>query len=449
MYTMKRILVFLFCFFTPVFLRAADWPHWLGPTGKNVWQEQGVITSIPSDGLKTKWDFEVGLGYGGPSVAKGKVYLMDYMREQGELSNNAGSRDRLTGKERVLCLDAKTGKLLWKFEYDRSYSLSYPGGPRATPTVKEGKVYALGAEGNFNVLDAETGKLIWSKDFNKDYGAETPIWGFAAHPLVSGDTVYCIVGGEGSVVVAFDKDTGKEKWRALSADKQGYCPPTMITFQKSKQLIIWHPQAINGLNPETGEVYWSEELKPSWGGSIQAPRKLGNQLYAAGPGVAALFTLSNENGKPGVEMIWRGNRRNAFYSVNGNIIFDKEAIYGVNSETSSLTAIRIEDGSRIWETQEPVLKEVGKRERHGTAFLVRHEESNTYFILNENGDLILAEITPAGYNELGREHILEPTNRTGSRMVVWSHPAFAQKTVFVRNDKKLIAVDLNKRSYVN
>ena len=105
--------------------------------------------------------------------------------------------------------------------------------------VANGKVYALGAEGNLWCLNAQTGEVIWSVDYVKDYGAETPMWGFAAHPLVDGDLLYCVVGGEGSVAVAFNKNTGKEVWRALSAREPGYCPPSIIEHAGARQLLIF------------------------------------------------------------------------------------------------------------------------------------------------------------------------------------------------------------------
>jgi hypothetical protein len=121
-------------------------------------------------------------------------------------------------------------------------------------------------------------------------------------------------------------------------------------------------------------------------------------------------------------------------------------------ETSALTTVDPADGSRIWESQVPVLDpEVlanSKRTlRHGTAFLIRHQETDIYYIFSENGDLIIAELTPSGYREIGRQHVVDPTNFVGGRKVVWSHPAFASKTMFVRNDKKLVAVDLNAENY--
>jgi len=435
---------------SPSFLKSADWPKWLGPTGDSVYHEQGVITAIPDGGLVTLWEYEVGLGYTGPAVANGKVYLMDYIRKTGEITNNAGAADQISGVERILCLNAETGRLIWKYDYECPYNMSYPSGPRCTPTVVDGKVYALGAEGNLTCLDADSGRLIWSKHFRAEYGAETPIWGHSAHPMVHKDTLYCIVGGEGSVVVAFNKDTGKELWRGLSAAKQGYCPPSIIHHGGKEQLIVWHPESVNSLNPQTGDLYWSEALNPDWGGSIQIPRKLGSQLFVGGPQVAALFLLKSVGGTPAVETVWQGNPRNAVYPVNSAPIFTKDAIYGVDNGSSSLMAIKVEDGSRLWETNEPVVNDTVRRTRQGTAFLIRHRDTNLYYLLNESGDFIIAEISPQGYDEIGRVHVIEPTNSTnagGARKVVWSHPAFAQKTMFARNDNKMIAIDLNKDNY--
>ena len=116
--------------------------------------------------------------------------------------------------------------------------------------------------GDLFCLDAASGKVVWSKNFLEDYKAPVPLWGFAAHPLLDGDKLICLVGGKGSVVVAFDKNTGKEKWQCLSFEKRrhemGYCPPMIFEVGGKRQLIIWHPESVNGLDPETGKVYWSQ-----------------------------------------------------------------------------------------------------------------------------------------------------------------------------------------------
>jgi outer membrane protein assembly factor BamB len=432
---------------------ADDWAGWLGPTGDAVYHEKGVVQSIPKDGLKVLWEAPIQMGYSGPSVADGKVFLMDYIKAGGEITNRASWSDELSGKERVVCLDQKTGKQLWTFEYDRSYRMSYPSGPRCTPIYSDGKVYALGAEGDFHVLAADSGKLIWSKSFFKDFGAETPRWGHAAHPLIYQDMVICIVGGIGSVVVAFDKETGEQRWRKLSADSQGYCPPSIIRQAGVDQLIIWHPEGLNSLNPLNGKSYWSQDLRPKLGLTVTTPRVNGNRMFASGQGgPAALLKLSEDT--PGAEIEWLGTPQNAIYTLNNTPYFADDAIYGVDLESSALIAVDPADGSRIWETQAPVIDPdvlaASKRTlRHGTAFLIRLGQSDLYYIFSENGDLIIAELTIRGYREIGRQNVLEPTNYTGDRKVVWSHPAFAEKTLFARNDKKLVAIDLNVTHYGN
>jgi outer membrane protein assembly factor BamB len=447
---MKQTVLFLTTLLLISPAHAADWPEWLGPNGDSAWNEEGVITQIPNEGLTTKWESEVGLGYAGPAVANGRVFLMDYVREGGEIANNAGAPDQLSGVERILCLDAATGRLLWKHSYNRNYSISYGSGPRTTPTIVDDKVYTLGAEGDLYCFEASSGRVVWSKQISEAYGAKTPMWGHSAHPFIHQDTLYCIAGGDGSIVVALDRETGEEKWRALTASSQGYCPPTIITHEGIEQLIIWHPESLNSLNPRTGEVYWTEPLRPNFGGSIQAPRKQGSHLFVGGPGVASMFKLVNRDGIPGAEPVWKGNPRNAVYPVNSPIIFTEEAIFSVDSGTGSMISVNPEDGSRFWETAEPVLEEPSRKGRHGTAFLIRYQDSDTYYIINEIGDLVLAELTASGYKEIGRTNVIEPSNSTntgGTRSVVWSHPAFANKTLFVRNDEKIIAIDLDAKSY--
>ena len=191
--------------------QADDWPQWMGPSRDDEWREQGIIEKFPAGGAEIKWRVSIAGGYSGPAVASGKVYVTDYVRSDGEAKNDFASRVRLQGKERLLCLRASDGKLIWKHEYDCPYYLSYGSGPRATPTVSGGKVYALGAEGNLFCLDAETGTVLWAKELKKEYKlAEAPFWGFCGHPLVAGQKLFCLVGGPGSIAVAFDKDTGKE-----------------------------------------------------------------------------------------------------------------------------------------------------------------------------------------------------------------------------------------------
>lgn len=428
-----------FLMYSPCSSFADDWPQWLGPKRDSVWRESGIVTHFPSEGLPIKWRSPVALGYSGPAVANGRVFVMDYVVRSGQVTNNADGRDRLEGSERMLCLNAENGRMLWKHEYNRAYFMSYPG-PRCTPTVDGDRVYALGAEGNLWCLDASNGRVNWAKDFVKDFGAKTPYWGVAAHPLVHGDTLVCVVGRQGSVAVAFDKRTGRELWRALSASETGYCPPTIVEHAGREQLLIWHAQSLNGLDPQSGDVLWSVPLRPHGGMAIAAPRKLGPHLFASGDGdTAALLKLGDT--APSAEVLWRGSAKMAVYSANCTPFLEDGMIYGCDARTGALMGVRLEDGQRLWETFHPTVGGT-RRQQYGTAFLVKHEDR--FFLFNETGDLILARLSPQGYEEISRFHVLEPTNQSFGRPVVWSHPAFAQQCLFARNDKELTCVDLRK-----
>ena len=418
---------------------ADDWPQWMGPNRDGVWAETGIVDSFPADGPKVLWRAKVSGGYGGPSVANGKVYVMDYVTD----ADNKGEiyeRPKIKGKERVSCLDAKSGKEIWAQSYDCEYAISFPNGPRVTPTVADGKVYTVGAEGNLNCFDAETGKVIWSKEFKKDYKAKTPIWGFCGHPLVAGKMVYVITGGEGACVVALDKDTGKEMWKALTAEEPGYSCPTLIEAGGAKQLLVWHSSSLNSLNPETGEKLWTVLLKAEYKMSIMAPRKLGDYLFVGGIyDQSVLLKLASD--RPAVTEVWRGKKGNSIMPVNMTPLLDDGHIYGVN-QPGQFIAVKLENGERVWETTEPVTGKGSKPVDSATAFLVKN--GDRYFLFNEKGELVIAKLSPKGYEEVSRAKVIEQTNLAFGRNVVWSHPAFANKCAFIRNDKEIICVSLAK-----
>ncbi|MEM9412839.1 MAG: PQQ-binding-like beta-propeller repeat protein, partial [Planctomycetota bacterium] len=280
-----RTIVFaayaIFCI--GVYAQAEDWQQWMGPNRDGVYRESGIIDSIPDSGLRIKWRTPVQGGYAGPAVADGKVFVFDYQRKSGKAFNNPSQRANLNGSERVIALDAKTGEEIWLHQYDCPYSISYPAGPRCTPTVDGERIYILGSEGDFKCLNSSDGTVVWETNFKKEFSAEVPIWGFSAHPLVDGDLVYTMVGGQGQGIVAFDKMTGKVKWKALDC-KAGYCPPTIIEKAGTRQLIVYHPTAVASLNPQSGKSYWSIEIEPLYEMAICRPMINGNYLYASGIG---------------------------------------------------------------------------------------------------------------------------------------------------------------------
>jgi outer membrane protein assembly factor BamB len=419
--------------------RADDWPQWMGINRDDVWKETGIVDQLPKDGLNVLWRQPVSGGFSGPAVAAGRVYVTDYVTN-GDVKKEVFDRTDFKGQERVHCFDAVKGEKLWTHKYDCNYTVSYPIGPRATPTIADGKVYTVGTEGNLFCLDAKTGGVVWSKDFKKDYGATTPLWGFCGHPLVDGKKLFCIVGGPNACAVAFDKDTGKELWKALNAEEPGYSCPTMIEAGGARQLLIWHATSVNSLNPETGEKYWTVPLKAEYKMSIMAPRKEGDLLFVAGiRDHGVLLKLASD--KPAVAEIWRGKKNNALYPVNMTPFVENGTVYGVN-EPGPMVAFELATGNRLWETTEPVSGKGSRPANSGTAYLVKN--GDRFFVFSETGDLIIAKLSPRKYDETSRTKLIEPTTTAFGRQVAWSHPAYANKCVFARNDKEIVCVSLAK-----
>jgi outer membrane protein assembly factor BamB len=425
-------------------LLAEDWPQWMGAKRDAVWTESGVMQTFPKDGPKVLWRTPIGGGYAGPSVVGDRVYVPDYVTKDDILKENFERKIKLTGQERLLCLDAKTGKEIWKHEYAREYTISYPNGPRCTPTVQDGFVYALGAEGDLWCGDAATGKEVWSKNLPKEYATKTPMWGYSGHPLIHKNMLICTVGGEGSTVVAFDKATGKEIWRSLSAKEIGYAPPTLLEVAGKPVLVIWHGEAVVGLEPDTGKKLWSVAIAPRYAMSIMAPRLDGNVLFAGAVFGSAVGIQMGEK-EPTATELWRGPatmKDKGLYPMNMTPFVEKGVMYGVD-QPGQLRAVKIATGERLWESWRPV---TGKDESAavfcGTAFLVKN--ADRFWMFNENGELVIAKLSPEKYEEIGRAKLIEPTGVYSGRKVVWTHPAFANKCAYIRNDKEIIAVSLSE-----
>jgi len=423
-------------------LFADDWPQWLGPGRDAVWRETGIVEKFPTNGPPVRWRTAIGGGFAGPGVASGRVYVADRQTAQGA-SSPAGptGQGQSRSLERVLCLSEGDGELLWKYEYECPYTISYPAGPRVAPMVSGGKVYTLGAEGNLFCLDADKGQVLWSRDFKKDFGIKAPVWGFAGHPLLDGNRLICLVGGQGSTVVAFNKDTGTEIWRALTAAEPGYSSPIIYQAGGKRQLILWHPEAANSLDPETGEVYWSVPFKSGTGMTIATPRKLGDSLFFTTFYSGSLM-LRLEAAQPAATTVWRTLKVNEKDTTHLNAVMctpvlEEGYIYGVCSY-GQLRCLKMDTGQRVWETFQATTS--GEPVRWANAFIVKH--GNRFFLFNEKGDLIIAKLSPRGYEEISRAHLLEPTGEANGRKVLWSHPAFANRRVYARNDKEIICVDL-------
>jgi outer membrane protein assembly factor BamB len=346
-------------------------------------------------------------------VAGDRVYTMDRQTVPEEA-------------ERVLCFDAKTGKPLWTHSYRAIYGdLPYGSGPRAAPTVHEGRVYTLGAVGHLHCLDAVSGKVLWSKDTEAELDAERPPWGFAASPVIWRNTVIVHIGARptGSLV-AFDRISGKEVWRG-SDDPAGYCTPIVIHHSGHAQLICWTPENVLGLSPDTGEIYWSIPYKVTNGVSIATPIFHEGMVivsgYWEGTKAIRLGEIPQE-----ATLAWTENRY--LRALMSQPLYRDGYAYLLD-KYHGLICFKLQTGEKVWADG----NRMTPKSRNPQATLIWTGDTDRALVLNAEGELILARLTPDGYQEQSRTRI---TGRT------WAHPAYAGSSVYARSDEELVCVRL-------
>lgn len=408
---------------------ADDWPQWRGPGRDGVWREKGLVDRFAGPELPVKWRVPVGSGYCGPTVAGGRVFLMDRQAEPAQ-------------QERVLCLDAASGKVLWTHAYPAIYGqIGYQAGPRASVTVTDGLAYALGATGQFHCLEATTGKVVWKRDLDKEYQIRMPVWGIAASPLIEGDLVITQIGGEGDAcVIALDRKTGQERWKALP-DQASYSAPIMVQQAGKRVLVVWTGDRVVGMDPQTGKLHWQEAF-PSRQVviAVASPVVEGDRLFLTSFYQGSMM-LRLKQDSLGVEKLWERRGQNerstdALHSIIATPLMEGGHVYGVDSY-GELRCLDGKTGDRVWENLTAVPKA-----RWSTIHFVKNGDRTWMF--NERGQLIIGKLSPKGFEEISRAQLLQPTleqlpQRGG---VCWSHPAFANQSIYARNDKELVCASL-------
>jgi outer membrane protein assembly factor BamB len=423
-----RSLVLALCVLTCPQMQADDWPQWGGPKRDGIWRESGIIASIPSSGLKARWRARVSNGYSGPAVANGRVFLTD------RLSN--------PDRERVLCFNEADGAKLWEHTYRCEYAdMEYGNGPRATPTVHDGRVYTFGTQGHLFCLEAKSGSVIWKKDLVAEYQAVIPRYGASAAPLVFDDLLIVYAGGQpDALMIAFDRKTGKKRWKAL-ADRPAYSAPIVIDRGGRQQLITWSGDAVHSLNPNTGKSYWSVEYKCGWdvAEAIATPVLQDNRLLCLkGWGRGALM-LRLDTDQPTVSELWRTRSDPSTMMATPFFIGPDHfiSIHGQKGICFNSAAA----GKQLWSDRTAI----------GAARLgYAHATPNgdRMFVFNQSGHLILGRATTNGFEQLGDTLLVEPTlGYRAQGPVVWTHPAYANKSVYARNDRELVCASLAAEDY--
>jgi len=368
-----------------------------------------------------------------------------YTRKPGDKSIPAEA-----GSERVLCLDAATGSNLWQFTYDCPYRIGYSSGPRVTPTISDGRVFTLGAMGDLLCLDALNGKLVWQRQLLKDFGLkDPPTWGYAGHPLLDGPRLICLVGGSNSAVVAFDKDTGKQIWRALTVREIGYAPPVIHEMDGRRELIIWTPDLLAGLDPETGMALWTQPYPVAGQAqrpevSIATPIVKNNEIFVSSfyHGATLIAVTNDAAGSQSARVVWNRHSSSSeslndgLHTIMTTPVWQGDYIYGICG-MGELRCLDARTGDRVWESDAAVGGTLGL---FASAFLVPHD--GDVFIWNDQGELILGRLSPLGFEEISKDKLLDTKENTRGRDRLWCHPAFANRCVYAQNGVELICISL-------
>ena len=375
---------------------AADWPRFRGSDQNGISKETGLNAKALEGGAKILWKANVGTGFSSITIANGRAYSM----------GNANATDT------VWCLDANTGKEIWKHSYAEELDPNlYEGGPNATPTVDGECVFTLSKTGKALCLDAAKGTVVWEKDLAKEVGAKKPDWGFSSAPLVEGDNVIYNIGSAGT---ALKKKTGVVAWKS-GAGVSGYSAGVMFSQGKDRLAIMMTATDATTLNPATGAIVWSHPWKTSYNINAADAVVSGNRFFLSSGYSHGSSVIEVKDNQPSV--VWENKViRNHFSS---SVLFNGH-LYGVDE--NELRCVDFATGEVKWKD-----KASGK----GTLIIA----DGKLVVLSEKGELIIAEASAEAFKPLGRAQIL------GGKC--WTSPALANGKLYARNAKgDLVCVEV-------
>jgi len=380
-------------------LTAGDWPAWRGPNRDGISQEKNWLVQWPDTGPKQLWKADVGVGLSSMSVSQGHLYTI-------------GNTDET---DSVYCLDANTGKELWKHSYvcsakdPNGYS-----GPRCTPTVDGDRVYSLSRRGHFFCFDAATGKVIWSKEFPKDYSAKTPTWGYAGSPLIEKEMVITEVGGPGASVVAFNKKDGTEIWKA-GDDAVAYSSIVAFDHDGQRCLAAFNAVGIVGRSAKDGKELWRHPWKTSYDVNAATPIIIGDKVFISSDYDRGCALIQFSGAQP--KVLWENKKMR---NHNATCILYQDHLYGFDN--SALKCLDLTTGEPKWEE--------GKYGK-GCTFLA----DGKFIIYSQTGRVATAELSPSGCKEISGFQVLGGKD-------TWAIPVLANGKLYCRSAKDLVCLDV-------
>ncbi len=418
----------------------SDWPRFLGPTGDGVSSERGILSPWPKEGLRVVWHGELGTGYGPPAISRGRLFQFD----------------RAGDKARLRCFKSETGEPLWTFEHASDYedSYQYDNGPRCGPVVDDDLVFVLGADGLLHCVRAEDGKLVWKVDTKADFGVVPNFFGVGAAPLVEGDLLLMQVGGSppgsgrfpsedqkgnGTGVVAFDKRTGKVRYK-ITDELASYASASTATINGRRWGFVLARGGLIGFEPATGKVDFHYPWRARELESVNAanPVVVGDRVFISetyGPGSSLLKV------KPGgYDLLWTDADRGRNKSMQAHWstpIHHEGYLYGCSgrhSGTADLRCIELATGKLMW-----------RRPGLGLASFLMVD--GHFVVLGEYGELVLLKVNPnklevVSIMETVRERPADVKSRPLLEYPCWAAPVLSHGLLYVRGKERLVCLEL-------
>ena len=398
----------LFSFLLTGILAAEDWPQFLGPRRDGTYQGK-ALPKWPANGPKLLWKKNVGAGFAGPAVVNGKLYLFHRQNE----------------KEILECMDAAKGTVIWKSIADAAYvdQFGFDNGPRAVPTVHDGSVYTLGANGVVRSTDARKGRLNWTIDCRKKFSADKGFFGFACAPLVHGKNLLLNISGKKGGIIALDTASGKLRWTATQ-DEASYASPIIANFNNTPQALFFTRAGLASINPADGAVNFTHPWQPAIRASVNActPVAAGNLIFIS-TSYSKGATVLAVNGKK-IETVWSNDTSlSCHYS---SVVHHDGFLYGFHGRQErggELRCVEMKTGKVQWNL--PGL-------RAGSVMLAGTE----LLIFTERGELLRGKANPKFFRATARVQLMGATVR--------AYPALANGKLYLRNDRQLACFQLTE-----
>jgi outer membrane protein assembly factor BamB len=415
---MRRLIIGTALTLTAVSVQAAgEWTQWGGPRRNFTSDAKGLATSWPASGPKQLWTRALGEGHSSILVDGARLYTM--YRPAGLLSMVRRSQEEV-----IVSMDAATGKTIWEHRYAAptdGVNFEFGAGPHSTPLIVGNRLFAASTFKELFALDKQSGKVLWSHNMIKEFDAGMPGRGFSPSPLAYRETVILPAGGP-HAVLAFDQATGKVVWKS-PAFEASPASPILINVDGEEQLVVFGGAEIVGLNPSSGALLWKHPHKTDYGLNISTPVWGENNILflssAYGTGTRAL-QLSQAGGKTTVKELFFNNQMRVHI---GTVIRIGDHAYGASGDfgPAFITAINVKTGKIAW------------RDRSFSRSTFLYADGKL-IILDEDGTLGLATVTPEGIKVLARADVMTKTS--------WTVPTLVGTKLYIRDRKNMLALEL-------